>query len=179
MIPLYAIGWVVLNVLIYVFVSLIPPSWAAVTLSEKDIVTLKNMIRSGQVGGPVGLDANFAVVSSITGATSSTPLRVGDNSSATTDVCIYTDATLGGLVKPCTDTNTRTYIWTNKTHCLYDVEGSSCMETFDPDAATTLAMYQYTAGYRAVWRRPGASSAHRSCRRAAGRVPAPAAASRH
>lgn len=109
---------------------------------------------AGGGGGASGLDANFAIDSSISAATSATPFRAGDGVSAATDICIGTDSTLGGFVKPCTDADTRTYIWTNKTHCLYDVENASCMETFDPDSASTLAMYQYAAGYRplkAIW----------------------------
>lgn len=99
-------------------------------------------------GGVAGLDANFDVNPTINAATTGTPFRVGDGSSAATDICIGTDGTLGGVVKPCADTNTRAYVWTNFTWCLYDVEGTSCMETFDPDAASTLLMYQYTANYR-------------------------------
>lgn len=161
MIPLYVLGWMVLNVLIWVFINVVPQAWASVVLTEKDIITLKTMIRTGQIGSPVGLEANFVIVPTISSATSATPLRVGNGTGATTDVCIYTDTTLGAVVKPCADTNTRTYIWTNQTHCLYDVEGTSCMETFDPDAATTLAMYQYTTGYRplkSIWLGAGALS---------------------
>lgn len=99
-------------------------------------------------GGVAGLDANFDVNPTINAATTVTPFRVGDGASAATDVCIGTDGTLGGLVKPCADTNTRTYIWNGFTWCLYDVEGTACVETVDPDAASTLLMYQYNANYR-------------------------------
>src|SRR5690242_5041822 len=63
--------------------------------------------------------------------------RFGDG---VTPGCAYTDATLGFVIKPCTDSNTRTYIWTNFTWALYDVEGGSAMLTVDPDAASSLAM---------------------------------------
>lgn len=109
---------------------------------------------AGGGGAAQGMDPNFAIDPSISAATTANPFRVGNGVSAATDVCIGTDSTMGGFVKPCTDSDTRTYIWTNKTHCLYDVENASCMETFDPDAASTLAMYQYATNYRplkAIW----------------------------
>lgn len=71
-----------------------------------------------------------------------------------TPLCIYTDSTLGPVIRPATDANTRTYIWTNYTWCIFDVEGNSCMWTFDPDAANTNAMYQIASAYRplkSVW----------------------------
>lgn len=95
-----------------------------------------------------GLSANFDVDPFITGATTATPLHIGNNVSYTTDICMGTDGTLGGVIKPCTDADTRTYIWTNKTWCLYDVENTTCIETVDPDAASTLAMYQYAVNKR-------------------------------
>jgi hypothetical protein len=70
-------------------------------------------------------------------------------------VCIYTDASLGPQVRPCTDANTQTVIPTNFTHSLYDEEATAAVETVDPDAASTLLVWQYpTATYRpkkSVW----------------------------
>lgn len=69
------------------------------------------------------------------------------STTAATQICIFWDSTLGGVIKPCEDANTRTYIWTNFNWCLYDVEGDSCMLTVDPDAATKKAMYAFSSGY--------------------------------
>lgn len=74
-------------------------------------------------------------------------VRIGDG---TTPLCLYTDATLGPVIRPCTDANTRTYVWANFTWCLYDVEGSTCTLTVDPDAATTNDKYTWTSGYRPI-----------------------------
>ena len=72
----------------------------------------------------------------------------------TTPICIYTDATLGPLIRPQEDANARTYIWANFDWCLYDHEATSCILTVDPDAASTNAMYQFASAYRpskSIW----------------------------
>src|SRR5574341_798635 len=54
----------------------------------------------------------------------------------------------------CTDANVLTIIPTNFTWALWDVEGAAAIETVDPDAASTLAMWTYGAAYRpkkSVW----------------------------
>ena len=95
-----------------------------------------------------GLDGQFNINPQITGATTANPLRVGDNSAATTDICTYTSATLGGVVGPCSAADTKTPIYTNKNWCWFDVEAGSCIMTIDPDAASKNAMYQFTTAYK-------------------------------
>lgn len=64
-------------------------------------------------------------------------------------LCFYTDGTLGPLIRPQPDANTRFYIWTDKTGCIFDVEGNSCTLVIDPDAVDN-AKYTWTAGYRPI-----------------------------
>lgn len=102
-------------------------------------------VRRGGSGGAGTLDQAFNGGKVITGANSlANAFRVGDG---TTPMCQYTDATLGPVIRPCTDSNTRTFIWTNFTWCLYDIEGDACILTVDPDAASKNAMYQFGAAY--------------------------------
>lgn len=78
-------------------------------------------------------------------------LQIGDG---VTNVCIYTDSTLGPVIRPCTDSNTRTYIWTNFTWSLFDIEGNSDILTVDPDAASITNVYTFASGYRpkkSIW----------------------------
>jgi len=85
-------------------------------------------------------------------------VRIGD---VTTPTCLYTDATLGPQVRPCTDADVKTIIPANFTWCLWDIEAAACVETINPYAATTLAMYTYGAAYRpkkSVWFGAGALS---------------------
>jgi hypothetical protein len=84
--------------------------------------------------------------------------RIGDG---VTPICLYTDATLGPQVRPCTDADVKTIIPANFNWCLFDIEGASCMETVDPDAASTFAMWTYAAAYRpkaTIWIGAGAMS---------------------
>ena len=77
--------------------------------------------------------------------------RIGDG---VTPLCIYTDATVGPTVRPCTDSDTETIIPANFNWRLWDIEGAAAIETVDPDAASTLAMYTYGAAYRpkqSIW----------------------------
>lgn len=66
--------------------------------------------------------------------------RFGDG---VTPVCIYTDATLGPQVVPCTASNTSTPIMTNFNWSLKDIEGACDDETVDPDAASPFAAWKY------------------------------------
>lgn len=78
-------------------------------------------------------------------------VRIGDG---ITPVCIYTDPTDGPMVRPCTDQDIKALIPTNFTWCLYDIEGTACVLTVDPDAASRNGMYQFGANYRplkSVW----------------------------
>jgi hypothetical protein len=98
------------------------------------------------------LDTVFDRGKTIDGANSvANAVRIGDGS---TPVCIYTDASLGPQVRPCTDANTTTIIPTNFTWCLYNIESTECVETVDPDAASVKAMWTYNTSYRplkSVW----------------------------
>lgn len=86
-------------------------------------------ISTGQI---VTLDIAFAGGKEITGANSvANAVRIGDG---TTPICIFTDATKGPWIKPCTDSNTATYILTNFNHLFYDVEGDKNMIVLDPDS---------------------------------------------
>lgn len=66
----------------------------------------------------------------------------------TNPLCIYEDPTHGGTIRPKTDTNIRWNIWPDFTGCFYDFEGTSCILTIDPDAASPNAIYQFTAPYK-------------------------------
>jgi hypothetical protein len=82
----------------------------------------------------------------ITGANSlANAVRIGDG---VTPMCLYTDASLGPQVRPCTDANTRTIIPTNFDWCLYNIESTECIETVDPDAASVKAVWTYNTSYR-------------------------------
>lgn len=101
----------------------------------------------GGGGGAGTLDQAFDGGKVIDGANSlANAFRVGDG---TTPMCQYTDATLGPVIRPCTDSNTRTFIWTNFTWCWYDIEGDACMFTVDPDA-TDNDKYVWASGYRPI-----------------------------
>ena len=85
-------------------------------------------------------------------------VRIGDG---TTPLCIYTDSSLGPVIRPCTDANTRTYIWTDFTWALYDVEADTAILTVDPDASTTLGQTTFGTNYKpkkSVWFDAGALS---------------------
>lgn len=102
---------------------------------------------SGSTGTTVTLDSAFDNGKEIDGANNlANALRVGDG---TTPICLYTDATLGPIIKPCTDANTTTYIWNGFTHRWYDIEGDAVMFTIDPDA-TGNDKYVWASGYRPV-----------------------------
>lgn len=106
-------------------------NWVAVSSGTSPTYTLDTVFDSGKI---------------IDGANSlANAVRIGDG---TTPMCLFTDATLGPRIKPCTDANTRTYIENGFTWCLYDIEGDACMLTIDPDAASKLLMYQYGTNYR-------------------------------
>ena len=78
-------------------------------------------------------------------------VRIGDGSNP---ICIYTDATKGPQIRPCTDSNTRTLIPTNFTWSLYDEEADTDVLTVDPDAASVNLVYSFSANYRpkkSIW----------------------------
>lgn len=63
--------------------------------------------------------------------TLSNALCIGDGANA---ICIYIDPTLGGVIRPKTDSNTGSLIWTDKTWSMFDVEGNKDVFIVDPDA---------------------------------------------
>jgi hypothetical protein len=92
------------------------------------------------------LDTVFDRGKVIDGANSlANAVRIGDG---TTPWCIYTDASDGPILTPCTDSNVRTRIPTDFTWALRDVEGAADIVTVDPDAASKNAMYQFGTNYR-------------------------------
>lgn len=94
----------------------------------------------------------FNLNKAITGANSEANcFRVG---TVTNYYCVYSDAGTGLYIKPEPLADTRVYGWTNKNIVLWDDEGAAAIETIDPDAASTLAMYTYGSNYRpkkSIW----------------------------
>jgi hypothetical protein len=100
------------------------------------------------------LDQAFDQGKVIDGATSEANGFCVGGDAASKRVCIWHDASTGIHILPDEAANTKTEIMTNQTWCLFDVEGDSCAETVDPDAASTLAMWTYATAYRpkkSVW----------------------------
>lgn len=86
-------------------------------------------------------------------------VRIGDG---TTPICLYTDATLGPQVRPCTDADVRQVIPTNFTGGFYDEENTCWILRIDPDAASSLAAWTFTCTAtlpkKSVWFDAGAAS---------------------
>lgn len=100
------------------------------------------------------LDTVFDRDKVIDGATSEANAFCVGGDAASKRVCIWHDASTGIHILPDEAANTKTEIMTNQTWCLFDVEGDSCVETVDPDGASTLAMWTYATAYRpkkSVW----------------------------
>lgn len=94
------------------------------------------------------LDQAFDSGKVIDGANSlANAVRIGDG---VTPICLYTDATLGPQVRPCTDADVKTIIPTNFNWSLYDIEGAASMLTVDPDASTVNGKYQFGTNYKPV-----------------------------
>lgn len=64
-------------------------------------------------------------------------------------LCIYEDATLGGVIRPKTLGNVQTYIWTGFTWCLFSIGNDRCMLIVTP-SATDNDKYVWNAGERPV-----------------------------
>jgi hypothetical protein len=98
------------------------------------------------------LDQVFDEGKTIDGASSlANAVRIGDG---TNQWCIYRDASLGLLIVPCTAAGVRQFIQTNQTGGWFDEEGAADILVVDPDAASTLAMYQFGAAYqpkKSIW----------------------------
>lgn len=103
---------------------------------------------SWQLIGPAvapDLDSVVGTGNSTDGCTQSDPCLFGNG---TIKWKVYCDDTNVCIIEPDTAANTQTRIMTNMTWCLYDVEGTSCIETVDPDGATPNAIWQYTTNYK-------------------------------
>jgi hypothetical protein len=103
-------------------------------------------------GSSLTLDNVFDNGKLIDGANSEANcFRVG---TAANYYCIYSDAGTGLYIKPEPLANTTMRCWTNTSCVFYDEEGAAAIETIDPDAASTLAMYTYGTSYKpkkSVW----------------------------
>lgn len=103
------------------------------------------VIHGAGSGGLTGWPTS-STTKEVTWATSvANAVRIGDG---VTPMCHYTDATLGPMIRPCTDANVRTLVPANFTWCWYDLEAGACAFTFDPDAASQNTKYQFGAAYR-------------------------------
>lgn len=93
------------------------------------------------------LQGTFALGKSITGANSrANAFRFGDG---VTPMCGYTDATLGPMIRGCTDANTLSVIASTFTYKIWDEAGALSMEDIKPSGATTALMWTYpNATYR-------------------------------
>lgn len=72
----------------------------------------------------------------------------------TIHIRLYCDGSNICWIDTDTAADIRTVIQTNQTWCLYDLEGTSCIETVDPDGASTNAIWQYASAYRpkkSIW----------------------------
>lgn len=100
----------------------------------------------GIVAETLDLQGTFALGKSITGANSrANAFRFGDG---VTQMCAFTDATLGPTITPCTDANITSQIPANFTWALWDVEGAAAVETVDPDNGTKQGIWTYGTAYR-------------------------------
>ncbi len=64
-------------------------------------------------------------------------------------LCIYEDSTLGGLIRPKTLGNVKTYIWSGFNWCAYSIVNDRCMLTITP-GSTDNDKYTWTSGERPV-----------------------------
>jgi hypothetical protein len=105
------------------------------------------------------LDQAFDLGKLIDGANSEANcFRVG---TAANYYCIYSDAGTGLYVKPEPLADTTFRAWTNFNLVFRDEESAAAIETIDPDAASTLAMWTYGTAYRpkkSIWLDAGAAS---------------------
>jgi hypothetical protein len=100
-------------------------------------LTLDNVFDNGKLVDGANSEANC--------------LRIG---TAANYYCIYSEAGTGLYIKPEPLADTTMRCWTNKNCVIYDEEGAAAIETIDPDAASTLAMYTYGTSYKpkkSVW----------------------------
>lgn len=106
----------------------------------------------GAGGGGVGtLDQAFDGGSEINGATSASPVIIGNG---TQKGKLYGDPTKGFVIEPDPLGDSLWRIWTNYNGCIHDEEGAANMLCINPDAASPLLMYQFQSGYRplkSVW----------------------------
>jgi hypothetical protein len=103
----------------------------AVSLASPATPTLDNAFDQGKLIDGANSEANC--------------FRVG---TAANYYCIYSDAGSGLFIKPEPLADTYINCWTNLNCVLYDREAGAAIETVDPDAASTLAMWTYGTAYR-------------------------------
>lgn len=106
-------------------------TWSSLGGSGSEVDTLDTVFDRGKI-----IDAANSLANAV---------RIGDG---TTPGCLYTDASLGFRIRPCTAANTRFYIETNFTGGFYDIEAGADILTIDPDAASVNAMYSFGTAYR-------------------------------
>lgn len=111
------------------------------------IVLLQTVLLMGAVVTSPGGGSGGAWTVNVTTANSLANARCIGN--GVTSGCMYVDGTLGFVIRPNPDANTRTYIWNGFTWCMWDIEGNSCMLTIDPDAIDN-DKYAWSAGYRPI-----------------------------
>lgn len=97
------------------------------------------------IGISQGLDETFDAGQEIDGATSATPLIIGNGTQKGKH---YGDATKGYVIEPVPLGDTVWRCWTNFNCLIRDEEGNATILTIDPDAASKNAMYQFGANYR-------------------------------
>jgi hypothetical protein len=123
------------NDLVALYLCTATDTWTAVLTSETQTLQLA-----------------FAQGKAITGANSEANcFRAG---TSTNYYCIYSDAGTGLYVKPEPLADTTLRAWTNFNLVFRDEESAAAIETIDPDAASTLAMWTYGTAYRpkkSIW----------------------------
>lgn len=96
-------------------------------------------------GQTVTLDNAFDNGQEVDGATSATPLIIGNGTQKGKH---YGDASNGYVIEPVPLGDSVWRCWTNFNCVIRDMEGAATMFTIDPDAASPLLMYQFSSGYR-------------------------------
>lgn len=96
-------------------------------------------------GGATTLNQAFNGGSEITGATSANPAVIGNG---TQKIELFGDATMGGTIRPSPLGDSVWRCWTNYNCLIRNEEAGDTILTIDPDAASSLLMYQFGASYR-------------------------------
>lgn len=118
---------------------------AAVVLLWSPVVYAAS-IGGGGAGGSSSTTLEQAATNGrvITGATSASPVEIGNGTQA---VEVGGDATLGGFVRPKPLGDTNWNIWPNFEGCIKDLEAVATMLCFNPDGTTAKDKYSLKPGY--------------------------------